>query len=219
MSSETTIKKKRHKGFLVAIEGIDGSGKSTLSARIYRDLTTQGLPIYLTREPGDTFLGQKLRAVLHQTQKQPCSHAEFLMFAADRAEHFHEVVIPQLKKGNIVISDRLADSSLAYQGFGRGLDLNMLKSINTWAMRGIEPDLVIFLDIDEDTALKRITGTRRTLTSFELEHVQFWKKVRKGFKTILEEKKDRAVIIDALKLPEHVCQDAVNAILEKCTNK
>ncbi|MFC1854361.1 dTMP kinase [Candidatus Dependentiae bacterium] len=212
-SDKVILSPTKHVGILVAIEGMDGSGKSTLCARIYKELMYRKMRVILTREPGDTVLGQKLRAALHHTTERVSSRAEFLMFAADRAEHFHKVIIPELENGSVIISDRLSDSSLAYQGYGRGLDIDFIKMVNQWAMCGIEPNLVIFLDVDEDTALGRIQKTRKKLTSFEQEHVHFWRKVRKGFKEIFKDK-DNILILDALKTPEEICKEAVDKIIE-----
>src|SRR3990172_1551765 len=123
------------RGLLITLEGIDGSGKSTLANAIVTALTTLGKHVVLTKEPGGTALRTELRAIL-QTQKNPvCDKAEFLLFAADRSQHFKELIVPALEQGQIVISDRMADSSLAYQGFGRGLDKEMISSINRWAMQ------------------------------------------------------------------------------------
>src|SRR3990172_425114 len=157
------------RGLLITLEGIDGSGKSTLVKAIVTALTALGKPVVLTKEPGGTALGKELRAIL-QTQKNPvCNKAEFLLFAADRAQHFKQLIVPALEQGQIVISDRMADSSLAYQGYGRGIDRNMITTINSWAMQGIVPDLTIFLRLTPAKALERAQGRREAPTAFEQE--------------------------------------------------
>ena len=182
--------KTNHSGFLIAIEGIDGSGKSTLSAKLYRDIISRGLSTFLTREPGNTDLGAKLRNILQSDVKPSCSKTEFLLFAADRAEHFSKIVIPKLANGAVVISDRMADSSLAYQGFGRGLDIEMIKTINQWAMESTQPDLVVYIDTPIELAQQRLVSSRKHLTNFELEEKMFWQRVQNGFNEIFKNRDD-----------------------------
>src|ERR1700730_16197149 len=131
-----------NKGMLIVIEGIDGAGKSTLAKSLADILTTQGNTVLLTKEPGGSQLGKQLRTIL-QNQPIPITPiAEYLLFAADRAQHIEQVVKPALERGAIVISDRMGDSSLAYQGYGRGIDKNNIRTVNQWAMQGLTPDLV-----------------------------------------------------------------------------
>lgn len=172
------------KGFLISIEGIDGSGKSTLARNLVDQLQKEDNEILLTKEPGGSPLGQKLRKILHEQKEIVCDTAEYLLFAADRAQHFFSIIKPALEQGKIVISDRLHDSSLAYQGYGRGLDITMIHSINSWAMNGIFPDLTIYVKIDVTTAMQRIKQSRNILTSFEQEKIDFWQRVADGFDTI-----------------------------------
>ncbi len=120
------------RGILIALEGIDGSGKSTLAKNIAASLAHLDFPILQTQEPGKMALGKLLKPIVQEKKVPVCSKAEFLLFAADRAQHFHELVIPALLNKQLVISDRMADSSLAYQGYGRGLDLTTLSMINSW---------------------------------------------------------------------------------------
>src|SRR3972149_5899470 len=122
---------------LITLEGIDGSGKSTLAKKMADTLHN----VVLTKEPGGSALGKKLREIL-QMQPVPITPiAEFLLFAADRAQHFDEVVIPALEQNKIVISDRMADSSLVYQGYGRGINMENIKLVNKWVMQDITPDI------------------------------------------------------------------------------
>src|SRR5438067_1616217 len=109
-------------GMLITIEGIDGSGKSTLAKNLYQHLIANDVDALLTREPGATPLGKALRTILQEKNVAVCDQAEYLLFAADRAQHFKDTIIPALAKGTVVISDRMADSSLVYQGYGRGLN-------------------------------------------------------------------------------------------------
>jgi dTMP kinase len=179
-----TPKIELNRGILIAIEGIDGSGKSTLANHLYNALQPKYAHVKLTKEPGDTEVGKKIREIV-QTQTTPLDpKTEFLLFAADRAEHFSKMIELLLKQNYIIISDRLADSSLAYQGYGRDLDKNMIASVNRWAMDKITPDLTIFVKVPDETALERIQKRNETVSTFEKE--PFLKKVAAGFEKIYE---------------------------------
>jgi dTMP kinase len=170
------------RGILIAIEGIDGSGKSTFARHLEDELHKTYAKVKLTKEPGDTEVGQKIREMIQTSTTPLDAKTEFLLFATDRAEHFSKVIQPLLKANYIIISDRLADSSLAYQGYGKELDKEMIKSINTWAMNGIKPDLTIFLKIPVKIALERIQKRNEAITAFEKE--PFLEKVAQGFEKI-----------------------------------
>jgi dTMP kinase len=204
----------KHKGLLISIEGIDGSGKSSLAGSLEKTLKKNNLDVILTKEPGDTPLGKDLRKILHEEKAKTCDKAEYLLFGADRAQHFETLVIPALKDNKIVISDRLADSSVAYQGYGRGLDIEMIKSINQWAMEKIEPDIVFYIKIDLETALPRIVKRGETLTSFEIEKKHFWEKVSSGYDEIFKKRKN-VVALDGTKSIEDLTKQAAAYVLEK----
>ncbi len=172
------------KGFLISVEGIDGSGKSTLARNLYQLLLKHTQNVLLTKEPGATPLGLALREILHTQKAFVCDKAEFLLFAADRAQHFATVVQPALDQGTLVVSDRMHDSSLAYQGFGRGLDKTIISTVSKWAMNERTPDLTIYVTIDIKTAFERLRASRAELTSFEQEKIDFWQRVQSGFATI-----------------------------------
>jgi dTMP kinase len=200
------------KGILIAIEGIDGSGKSSLAKQLIVELQNKNYPALLTKEPGATILGQKLRSIL-QYREFPVSYmAEFLLFAADRAQHFQEIIIPNLNDGKVIISDRLADSSLAYQGYGRGLDKKMIKEINEWVMQEIKPNLTIYLKIPAALAAGRTAERHKRPTSFEKENIEFFQKLVTGFDEIYKERED-VIIIDGSKSLEEVIQYATTAVL------
>jgi len=203
---------RQYPGYLISIEGIDGSGKSTIVNSLYESVS-ETHEVMITKEPGQTQLGKKIRNILQQEKNLVCDRAEYLLFAADRAQHFEEVVIPALKKGKVVISDRMADSSIAYQGYGRGLDIDLIKTINKWCMRGIEPDLILYLDIDEKTALQRIYQRKQLLTAFEKESTAFWKRIRKGFDETLKNRQNVAWI-DGTQNPLQVAKQAHDAIMD-----
>ncbi len=205
---------KMYPGKLISLEGIDGSGKSTLAKALADILTQQGLPVVLTKEFGGTPLGVQLRAILH-TRKDPMGYkAEYLVVAADRAQHFEQVVIPALRTGKLVISDRMNDSSMAYQGYGRGLDLAMIKSINTWAMAGITQNLIIYIDIDPQTAMDRILQRKEQLTAFEQEKIDFWHRVRSGYHEIFKGRPE-VVTLDGTLSQAELTQQALTIIKTK----
>jgi len=196
---------------LITIEGIDGCGKSLLAQSLYKLLCDKGLDIVLTKEPGSTNLGQGLRKILHEQKKDVCDLSEYLLFAADRAQHFVQVVLPALNENKIVISDRMADSSLAYQGYGRGLDIDMIKTVNKWTMQDIEPDLVFYVKIDPQTALARVAKRNEKLTSFEKEKLDFWQRVINGFEFIFKDRKN-VITLDGRLKPEEVLAQALEAL-------
>jgi dTMP kinase len=179
------------KGKFITIEGIDGCGKSTLSENLADIFRKKNIPVLLTKEPGGSELGKDLRKILnHHNAKLTendipvCDKAEYLLFAADRAQHYKEIISPGITTGKIVISDRWADSSVAYQGYGRGLNLDIIKSINNWATNGINPDVTFYIRIDAQTALDRIKKRNLEITTFEKEKLEFWIKVEHGYEKI-----------------------------------
>lgn len=176
--------------FYVAFEGIEGCGKSTQAARLADDIGAT-----LTRETGGTEIGARIRDVLHDPANTHLSPvAEALLIAGDRAQHASEVLHPALSGGRNVVSDRSVHSSIAYQGHGRGLDLDMLHTINDWALAGRWPDLVILLDIDHATAMARLGS--RSLDRFEREDAGFFDRVVRGFRTMASNDPERWVVVD-----------------------
>ena len=203
------------KGLLISIEGIDGSGKSLLAKNLHQAMLAKQYDVILTKEFGATPLGAKLRKILHEEKKDVCDLAEYLLIAADRAQHFDQVVVPALSQNKIIISDRMADSSLAYQGYGRGIDIEMIKKVNTWAMQSITPDLTFFVEIDIKTALERVDKRQEKLTSFEKEKTDFWQKVSNGYEQIFKTKTN-VIKLDGTLSPEKIC-DAALCEVEKYT--
>lgn len=171
------------------IEGIDGSGKTTVAARTAALLQEDGCNVLLTREPGGTQDGNIIRSQVTSGSLRDVPDAEFLLFAADRALHVERVVVPALKQGIIVICDRMGDSSYAYQGFGRGVNLEMITAINRWVMRSLEPSLTVYLMIDYATAQSRIS-TRRNheATAYDHERTAFFRNVARGYEALYADK-------------------------------
>ena len=181
------------KGKFIVIEGIDGCGKTTQINEISRWLPTSGLmgedsKLIKTREPGGSWLGKKLRNLILENNKnnKPSSLAELLLYSADRAEHVSKIISPALEKEDWVISDRFADSTLAYQGYGRNINLEIIKNIESIVCQGEQPDLTIFLEITAEESILR----RKNLVPdrIESEGINFLKKVNEGFKLIAKEK-------------------------------
>lgn len=198
-------------GFLISIEGIDGSGKSSLAKNMHQKLKSYNC--ILTKEPGGTPLGEKIRSILLDKDAQMCAKAEFLLFAASRAEHFNKLVIPALHRGSIVISDRMADSSVVYQGYARGLDIQIINTVNTWAMNDVTPHLTFYLKLSVEKAVERIKKRNIELTSFEQEEA-FIHKTLEGFEELFK-KRDNVVILDATKSPEVLADQAVQEIYQR----
>lgn len=196
------------RGILIACEGIDGSGKSTLAKALFTHFSAQHIPVLLTKEPGGTLFGAQLRSILQDHAVKRCAKAEFLLFAADRAQHFQEVIMPALANGTLIISDRLADSSLVYQGYGRGLDHAMISQINAWAMNNHKPDITIYLHTNAQTAFDRITKRNEEKTTFEQESKDFFNRLIEGFDHLYAERSD-VISIDGNKTQEIIAQEAI----------
>lgn len=208
---------KINNGFLISVEGIDGAGKSSLVNELTAEIVSLGFSVVKTKEPGSSELGKYLRQILQNGNFNLSDKAEFLLFAADRAQHFKTIIEPALKAGSIIISDRLADSSLAYQGYGRSLDLEIIKTINSWAMNDIKPNLTIYLKIDYKTALERIIKRQEIKTNFEEENKTFFERVINGFDEIFKNR-DNVIVIDATKSLDEIKDEALRLVLPKILN-
>lgn len=199
------------RGLLIVVEGIDGSGKSTLCRNLHTALLKKDHKTALTKEPGGTLLGKELRAIL-QTQNVPvCPQAEYLLFAADRSQHFKDLIIPKLNTGYLIISDRMGDSSIAYQGYGRGLSIEMIQQINAWTMQNIEPDISFYVRISAEESKKRIRARGKTLTAFEKERDEFTQRLVHGFDALFKDKKG-GIILDGTQTPEELTTLALHHI-------
>ncbi len=190
----------------VAFEGAEGCGKSSQAARL-----AAAIGGVLTRETGGTPIGQRIRAILHDTAVTDLAdRAEALLTAADRAQHLDQVVLPALAAGRHVISDRSVHSALAYQGFGRELPIDELRHINDWAIGGRWPDLVLLLDVDPEHLSARMSG--RDLDRFEQESDAFHQRVIDGFHRMAAADPERWVVLDGNGTPDEVA-DAVHAVV------
>ena len=182
----------------IAFEGIEGCGKSTQAMALVERLRALGHDVVATRETGGTDIGARIRDVLHDpanTHLDPI--AEALLIAGDRAQHRAEVLTPALGAGRHVISDRSVYSTIAYQGYGRQLPLDMVRTVNDWALTGRWPDLVFLLDIPHDAAMQRLGS--RDLDRFERENEAFFERVRDGFHAMATADSDHWIVIDGSK--------------------
>jgi dTMP kinase len=182
-------------GLFLAFEGGEGVGKTAQARLIAIWLREQGYDVVATHEPGATKIGMRLRALLLDTAHAGMSpHCEALLYAADRAEHVAKVIDPALERGAVVITDRYIDSSLAYQGAGRGLTAADIARLNSWATEGREPDLTILLDMDPEEGLSR---RARSADRLEAEPLDFHRRVRAGFLMLARARPDHYLVLDA----------------------
>lgn len=203
------MKKQICNGLLISVEGVDGSGKSSLCNRLRQQLSALHSTL-LTKEPGATELGSSLRNILLHCDYTKDNKAEFLLFAADRAQHFAEIVLPALQKNMIVISDRMADSSLVYQGYVKKLPLEILRTINSWAMHNRHPDITFFLDIDEEMVFERMKQRNTQVDIFEEKKEEISQRIA-GFRALLS-KQPHVVTLDAKKPLESLVEEAMSYI-------
>ena len=189
----------------ITFEGGEGCGKSTQARALYRRLLRSAMPALLTHEPGGTPLGKKLGRWLKWTDDKAITPlTELLLFNAARAQSVTEIIKPNLESGRIVISDRYTDSTTAYQGYGRGLDLEMVKAVNNAATQGIKPDLIALLDISAEAGLARKKVKRQD--RFEQEEIAFHNRVREGYLKLAKEEPQRWLVIDATLSKEKVAE-------------
>ncbi len=207
------------RGLFITFEGIEGSGKSTQIALLADYLAAQSREVLFTREPGGTLIGDQIRKILlDPSNKALDPTAELLLYAASRAQHLKEVILPALEAGRIVLCDRFSDATLAYQGYGRGLDREMIRTLDRVVTGRMRPQLTLLLDIDTAAGLARAHG--RNFSSglegearFENEDVAFHTRVRQGYRALAEEDPDRIRVVDASRPPDEV-QRAIREIVD-----
>ncbi|WP_373875865.1 dTMP kinase [Arthrobacter mangrovi] len=187
----------RNGGLFIAFEGGDGAGKSTQAAAVQARLESIGRTVLRTREPGGTPVGEKLRAlVLEHGQGDIDSRTEALIFAASRAAHVRQVIVPALERGEIVLCDRFIDSSVAYQGAGRGLGLEAVRELNLWATGGVLPDLTVLLDVDPERGRDR-RAAEGTEDRMESEPDDFHSRIRAAFLELAAARPEHYLVLDA----------------------
>ncbi len=197
-------------GAFITFEGIEGSGKSTQIALLRDHLRQQGKTVTLTREPGGTSIGDQLRKVLlDPANKGLDPTAELLLYAASRSQHLREVILPSLAGGRIVLCDRFSDATLAYQGYGRGLSIPVIRELDRIVTAGLRPRLTVLLDIDARTGLGRARGRNAAEglhgeARFENEDIAFHTRVREGYLLLAREEPERIRLVNAARSPEEI---------------
>jgi dTMP kinase len=200
----------------VTFEGSEGSGKSTQITLLATYLEGLGYRIVTTREPGGTIIGEQVRDCLHDVENRTMtSEAEVLLYSASRAQLVREVILPALSDGQIVLSDRYADSTLAYQGYGRQMNLKALMSITEFTTGGLKPDLTVMFDIDVAKGLERRTVAGDEMNRMDLQAVAFYERVRRGYLEMAEADPNRWVIIEAGREVMKVQEDLRRFVLER----
>ena len=185
-----------HPGFLITFEGGEGCGKSTQARLLYQKLQQHNIPSLLTQEPGGTPLGNKIRSVLKVKRDFTISPlSELFLFAACRSQLIQDVIAPALHSGRVVVCDRFSDSTVVYQGFGRGLDLSLIDSVNTSATGGLKPDVTILLDVLPEQALQRKKKIHQD--RFDSEELSFHHKIREGYLNLAAKEPDRWLVLQA----------------------
>jgi dTMP kinase len=204
--------KASKKGVFISFEGIEGTGKTKQSRLLYEYFRKIGYKVILTGEPGGTRIGLKIRDLLLSVENRKMTPvSELLLYNASRAQHIKEVIIPALKKGFIVITDRFTDSTKAYQGYGRGIDLKLIDLLEKIVTEDVRPDLTLLLDLDVEIGLKRNRHINKT-DRLELEDIKFHKRVRKGYLKIAAKEPERIKLIDASGSIEEIHQKIIGIV-------
>jgi len=202
-----------NQGIFLTFEGIEGCGKTTQMQRLAEALSAKGTPLLTTLEPGEGPIGRRIRENLLTHHPEPLDPiAELMLYLADRAQHVIRVLTPALEAGKIVLCDRYTDSTLAYQGYGRGIDPTRIKELNIFVTRGLVPDLTFLFDCPPEVGLKRIRGK---MDRMEAQGLTFHQRVRQGYLTLAETAPERIVIIDATRPVEAVFEDMKRALITR----
>lgn len=197
------------KGLFITFEGADGCGKTTQLELLRDYLTEFGYDVILTREPGGKGLGEKIREILLNYDGEVSDRCESFLFLADRAQNIDTIVKPAIAAGKIVLCDRHTDSTVAYQGYGRGLDIDRINMLNSIATDGLKPDLTFVFDIDTETAMERVGKNKDRMESAGIE---FHKKVRSGYLQLAQKDPQRIKVINASDTIETIHQNVINII-------
>lgn len=195
----------------ITFEGADGCGKTTQIELLDKYLQEKGLKTLVTREPGAKGLGEKLREILLNYEGEVSPNCESFLFLADRAQHVDCVIKPALKENKIVLCDRHTDSTVAYQGYGRQLDLKRIKALNEIAVNGLKPDLTIVFDIDIETSMQRVGKTKDRMESAGMD---FFNRVREGYLAIAKDEPDRVKVINSADTIENIHKQVI-ALVEQ----
>ena len=199
-----------NKGLFITFEGADGCGKTTQMNLLKDYLVQNGYEVVLTREPGAKGLGEQLREILLNYDGEVADRCESFLFLADRAQNIETIVIPAIKQGKIVLCDRHIDSTVAYQGYGRGLDLDEINYLNNIATGGIKPDLTYIFDVDVETSAKRVGDEKDRMESAGKE---FFNRVRNGYLELAKKEPQRIKVIDSTRSIEEVFQNVLKEFI------
>lgn len=197
------------KGLFITFEGCDGCGKTTQLELLARYLQGKGYDVIVTREPGAKGLGEKLREILLNYDGEVSSNCESFLFLADRAQHIDTIVKPAIDAGKIVLCDRHIDSTAAYQGYGRGLDLEQINYLNNIATSGLKPDLTLLFDVDIETSMARVGKNKDRMESAGIE---FQEKVRRGYLELAQKEPERIKVFDSGKTIEQLHQEVLGTM-------
>jgi dTMP kinase len=206
------------RGLFVTFEGGDGVGKTTQISLLKSSLEESGVAVTVTREPGGTALGNEIRELVLHSREHIAPRAEALLYAADRAHNVATVVRPALERGDVVLQDRYFDSSVAYQGAGRALEAGDIKRISMWAADDLVPDLTVLLDLDEESAAKRLVAQNKPFDRFESERAEFHARVRQAFLELADSEPDRFIVLDATLPPETIAQTIARRVSDLLGN-
>src|SRR5215470_8099843 len=204
-------------GLLVTVEGVEGSGKSTQCKRLTEALRSRGFDVVPTREPDGTPMGAALRRLFEAEGPPPAALAQVFLFMAARQQHVHTVIRPALSRGAVVLSDRYADATMAYQGYGLGVNLETIRDFNALATGGLTPDLTLLLDLDPAVGMARIRDRR--LDAFEKMDLTFHRRVRDGYLEIARTEKRRVVVLDAAQHPDALFASIEAVVSDRVLNR
>ncbi len=199
------------KGLFITFEGADGCGKTTQLKLLAEYFTNKGLEVVITREPGAKGLGEKVREILLNYDGEVSDRCESFLFLADRAQHIDMIINPAIAQGKIILCDRHTDSSVAYQGYGRGLSIERINMLNNLAVNGRYPDMTLVFDIDVETSMKRVGEEKDRMESAGMD---FFNRVRNGYLEIAKQEPNRVKVLDARKSIEEIHKDVIELIEE-----
>ena len=205
-------------GFFLTFEGVEGGGKTTQARLLAEALQERGHTVLVTREPGGTEVGKVVRRLVLEPAGAPlAAEAELLLLLADRAQHVRDVILPGLRDYAVVISDRFLDSTLAYQGYGSGLPLDLLRRLNSFASQACLPDFTVLLDVPVEVGLRRASQSRGASEAdrFEAKNLDFHHRVRQGFLAVAREHPQRVYVVDTDRPIEPIHQEIVSVVLER----